>query len=75
VLLKSSKSLKIADEELSAKINSEIIKNIVDSIPDEWLGGDSAFNRPEEYKTAYFNYLTKRLERPHLFIEEAVREQ
>ena len=75
VLLKSAKYLKEIDEEMSLKITPEIIRSIVDTIPDEWLSGDSIFNSPEEYRAAYFNYLTKRLEKPHLFIEEAVREQ
>jgi hypothetical protein len=75
VLLKSTKNLNKADEEISSKLNSELIKNIIDIIPDEWLNGDQVFKSPEEYRNAYFNYLIKRMERPHLFIEEAIREQ
>ncbi len=75
VLLKSAKQLKEVDKEMSSIITPEIIRNIVDIIPDEWLSGDSIFNSPEEYRAAYFNYLTKRLVQPHLFIEEAVRDQ
>ena len=75
VLLKSAKDLKKADEELSSKLNGEVIKNIIDTIPDDWLIGDKVFKNPEENRNAYFNYLVKRMEHPHLFIEEAVREQ
>jgi len=75
VLLKSANNLREADEEISSKLNTDTIKNIINTIPDEWLNGDQVFKSPEENRNAYFNYLTKRLERPHLFIEEAVREQ
>ena len=75
VLINSAKYLWKADEEISSKLNSSVIRNIIDTIPDEWLNGDQIFKNPEENKNAYFNYLIKRLEKPHLFIEEAVREQ
>ncbi len=75
VLLNSAKSLKQADEEISSKLTNEVIENITDTIPDEWLNEDQKFKNPEENRNAYFNYLIKRKEEPHLFIEEAVREQ
>ncbi len=75
VLLKSAKHLKEIDEEISSKITPEIIRNIVDTIPNEWLDGDSTFKSPDENRNAYNNYLTKRLGLPHTFIEEAIREQ
>ncbi len=74
-LLKSAKYLNETDEKLSSKLSPEIIKNIVNTIPDEWLASDLIFKSAEENRNAYINYLTKRLEQPHTFIEEAVREQ
>ncbi len=74
VLLKSARHLKEIDNELSPKITSELIKNIVDLIPDDWLDKNS-FNGKDENRKAYYNYLLKRLETPHSFLEKAVHEQ
>jgi len=75
VLLKSANNLMEVDEEISSKINTDTFKNIINTIPDEWLNEDQVFKSTEENRDAYFNYLIKRMEKPHLFIEEAVREQ
>ncbi|HVO73550.1 MAG TPA: HipA family kinase [Ignavibacteriaceae bacterium] len=73
VLLNSASSLEKADKELSRKISKELIKNIVNQIPDIWLSGDSAFGSPGEYRNAYTDYLLNRLKHRHFFIEEAIR--
>ena len=75
VLLKSANNLMEVDDEISSKINASIFKNIIDTIPDAWLNTNKVFKSTEENRNAYFNYLTNRMEKPHLFIEEAVREQ
>ncbi len=72
VLLKNAKFLKEADEELFATITHEIIKKILNDIPDSWLNGDSIFKNANEYREAYFEYLMKRLESPRLFFKEAL---
>jgi hypothetical protein len=71
-LLSSASSLGVADKELSGKISEELIKNIISAVPAEWFSGDSAFSRTDQYRDAYIEYLLKRLEYRHLFLEEAV---
>lgn len=73
VLLKFANNLSIVDEEMNEKLNSSVIENIVNLIPDSWLTGNSTFNNVNQFKDAYKKYLLKRLEHPHLFIEEATR--
>jgi len=42
-------------------------------IPDAWLSEASPFHSREEWRSAYVEYLVRRLSEPHLFLEEAVR--
>jgi hypothetical protein len=72
VLIKYAIKLKEYDNELSARITPEIIRYIVNLIPDAWLTGNSIFTNNNEYRNAYYEYLIKRLELPHLFIEEII---
>ena len=72
VLINFAKKMKEVDREISSKLSSQIIKNVVNEIPDSWLNGDSIFNNVNEHRDAYFTYLMKRLESPRLFIEEII---
>jgi hypothetical protein len=72
VLIHSAKKLKDYDSILSAKINPDIIQDIVNLIPDSWLTGSSKFENISEHRNAYYEYLIKRLETPRLFIKELV---
>jgi hypothetical protein len=47
-----------------------IIESVVKLIPDSWL--DSSSNGREQ-RDVYAEYLGKRLEPPHTFVEEAIR--
>jgi hypothetical protein len=58
---------------MSARLTPPIIADIVAAIPDAWLTGASPFRSREQWRAAYVQYLLRRLEQPHLFIEEAVR--
>jgi hypothetical protein len=73
VLLKSASLLEKADDLLSRKISSGLIQNIINEIPDNWLNSDSQSESAGKIKNAYIEYLTKRLEEPRYFLEEAVR--
>ena len=75
VLFKYAKYLKEADTEISPKLTNEIITNIIDTIPDEWINDSYLFEDSNENRIAYFNYLTNRLSQPHSFLEEALHEQ
>ncbi len=75
VLLKYAKRLMEADAEISSKLTNEILRNIVDTIPDEWVNDNYLFKDPNENRNAYYKYLTRRFTQPHTFLAEAAREQ
>lgn len=72
VLLPFASTLPEADVQLSALLTPTVINTIVQAIPDTWLAGDSPFNGVEQHREAYIDYLTRRLEPPHVFLEEAL---
>lgn len=73
VLLPSATMLKEADETLAKLLVPELISNIVALIPDAWLASDSLFKSAQEARKAYAAYLSRRLDAPRLFVEEAER--
>jgi hypothetical protein len=58
---------------MANRITPELVERIVNLIPDTWLVGNSSFEGANRYRDAYVEYLLKRLEPPHLFLEEAIR--
>lgn len=72
VLLRFASELQAADEALTQRLTPAIIDNIVQSIPDSWLIGDSPFTEINQHRHAYTQYLMRRLEPPHAFLEEAL---
>ena len=73
VLLPFASQLAKAAEEMSARLTPDIIREKVALIPDAWLGGDGVFTSPDLYRSAYAEYLSRRLQTPQPFLEEAVR--
>ncbi|MGA9997344.1 MAG: HipA family kinase [Pyrinomonadaceae bacterium] len=71
VLLPLADSISEADAELSARLTPEVIHNIIKLIPEEWLGNEPLFSDIEQQRSAYVEYLLKRLEMPRSFAEEA----
>ncbi|MDX2243657.1 MAG: HipA family kinase [Leptolyngbyaceae cyanobacterium bins.302] len=72
VLLRFASALPEVDANLTDRLTPEIISTVVQEIPDAWLMGESAFNGIEEHRNAYIEYLLRRLEPPHRFMEEAI---
>jgi len=72
VLLPFASDLQAVDLKMTERLTPEIIDNIVKLIPDSWLV-ESPFSSSIEHRDAYVDYLLKRLESPHLFLEEAIR--
>jgi hypothetical protein len=72
VLLRFAGSLPGADLKLTALLTPEIIDRVVGLIPDDWLLIDSPFTEASQNRQAYREYLSKRLEAPHHFLEEAI---
>ena len=75
VLLQFAGSLSEMDSNMAARITPEVIGHIVGLIPDGWLLDDSSSGRSSRRRDGYAAYLTKRLEQPRIFLEEAIRAQ
>src|SRR5215204_1415946 len=73
ILLSFASVLEAADEAMTAAITHEAIRQVVDLVPDEWMKDNSPFNTSAENRQAYVEYLTRRLEAPRHFVEEAIR--
>ena len=72
ILLPFAGSIETADAALSALITQEVIKGVVALVPDEWLTEQSPFSTTAENRQAYVDYLTRRLDAPRQFVEEAI---
>jgi HipA-like protein len=66
VLLPWASELREVDEELAALLTPDAIAGVVDLIPREWLEEPAS-------REGYRDYLTRRLESPREWMEEAVR--
>ena len=73
ILLPFANTLEAADEALSKTITETEIRRIVDLVPDDWMNDPAPFNTIAENRQAYVDYLTRRLEQPRHFVEEAIR--
>ena len=73
ILLPFASAIEDADKTMTAAIDEEVIRGIVQLVPDEWMEGDSPFSTNAENRQAYVDYLTRRLDEPRNFVEEAMR--
>lgn len=73
ILLPFADSIEAADQAMTASINDDVIKHVVELIPDDWTKDGSPFSTTAENRQAYVDYLTRRLEQPRNFVEEAIR--
>ena len=73
VLLRFASSLHEVDAKMTSRLTPEIIDSIVRLIPDVWLVGESSFGGSNQHREAYLEYLLRRREPPHVFLEEAIR--
>jgi len=71
VLLSRAKQLDAAAGEIKETINRSTIEAIVALIPEEWLEDESSDLTPEEKRTAYIEFLCKKLENIDLLTKEA----
>jgi hypothetical protein len=72
VLLRFASALEEVDSKITEQLTPDLIHSIVALIPDNWLV-DAPFSESSQYRDAYTQYLLKRLEPPHVFLEEAIR--
>jgi len=73
VLLPFASALREVDAKMTGRVTPDIIDRIVKLIPDAWLVGDASFGGSNQHRDAYSEYLLRRLELPHVFLEEAIR--
>jgi hypothetical protein len=73
VLLPFASEMAAADAWMSAQITPERLDAIVQLIPDAWLDDEPSFASKALYRDAYLQYLTRRLDAPRAFFEEAQR--
>ncbi len=73
VLLPFAGDLAAADAAMSARLDADAIAAVVALIPDDWLEDEPLFAGKAEHRAAYASYLTRRLQAPRAFAEEAAR--
>ena len=73
VLLPRADSLREISAKMLGSITPHVVERIVKLIPDSWLAGDSSMGGSDQQRNVYTEYLSKRLEPPHTFLEEAIR--
>jgi len=70
VLLPQASLLAEVDQEYRSKLTQEMIREVVELIPDEWLNWDD-MQTPQEMREVYWSFLTERLAYSDLFVKEA----
>ncbi len=73
ILLKFAPALDEADAAMTARITPQLIRDVVELVPEAWLAADRAFATPALARAAYVGYLSRRLQAPRAFLEEAKR--
>ena len=73
VLLPYAGSIEAADARLAARIDTALLNELVDALPDVWLPDDPAMGDAAAQRLGYLRYLSLRLEAPRRFVEEADR--
>jgi len=72
MLLPFASQLEQADTVLSERLAPDLLRAIVERVPESWLTyREDGFATPEEQRAAYVAYLSARLEAPRAFAEEA----
>lgn len=73
VLLHFAADLQAADAALAPVVTEMLIRGLVSAVPEEWLVTDDRFASSAQVRAAYIEYLLRRIEQRHAFVEEAVR--
>ena len=72
VLLGVAGDLEAADARLRPRLTDDVLRGIVDDLPDAWLGGEPLFPTLVEHRRAYMTYLSERLHGPRRWLQEAI---
>jgi hypothetical protein len=71
VLLPQATELEAVDETFHSVLTNELIRSIVNLIPDEWLSADTFFESTAQHRQAYVQFLETRLANSNIFVKEA----
>lgn len=71
VLLPQASLLKEVDTEFKAILTPEILEEIVNTIPEDWLQWEDADETPENLRNVYLQFLKTRLENSEIFVNQA----
>lgn len=72
-LLPAAGSILEADARIAPRLTEDSLGEIVEAVPDAWLAPQPGLPDPAAHRTAYRRYLSRRLEAPRDFVEEAER--
>lgn len=73
VLLPLAGSVAAADERLAELVTEPLLETLVRDLPDDWLPVDPVIGGADAQRQAYVRYLSRRLETPRPFVEDAER--
>jgi hypothetical protein len=76
VLMPSAAPITEADERLAPKVTPELLRPIVEEVPEDWLGDELSRREvggPDRQREAYVEYLLGRLAGPRAWVAEAER--
>lgn len=71
-LLSLADDLAGATARLAPQLTSDVLQEVVDLVPDEWLVDDDIFDTPVAQRAAYVDYLISRRDAASIFVEEAL---
>jgi hypothetical protein len=73
VLLPYAGSIEAADARNAGRVDEALLVELVAALPDMWLPDDPIIGDADAQRAAYVRYLSRRLEAPRTFVEEADR--
>jgi hypothetical protein len=75
VLLPFAGDLRAADARLRPRLTDAVLRGVVASIPEKWLGAEPAFADTAAHRAAYVTYLAERLRGPRAWLQAALDAQ
>ena len=72
VLLPLATKLEEADQEIKSKLSRDVISQVVDFVPDEWILASRDTETAEEARAVYVDFLWSRLEQSFHFVNGAI---
>ncbi|RIW17048.1 aminotransferase class I and II [Algoriphagus lacus] len=72
VLLPRASALERVDEEMKRIVTPELVEEVVEMAPDEWILASRDTETAQEAKEVYVSFLKMRLAQSHVFVNEAI---